>query len=198
MNERRVYGLRWGRIIALSMILLLIFFGEIWFLNHDATDDHHDHVTHPVPVSAELAQKLHEKILASELPDGVTTENPENIVVFSEAVRSNNPFLMRSTQKDNNATLPARTLPSIPAVSYPRPVIPSVAARPLSPPESVQHAVETAPVSQKEPTEKKYADPIAFIHTDAGSAAPSDAITYYGGDHLTVGENEEPSPTGEK
>lgn len=198
MNERRIYGLRWGRIIVLSMILLLIFLGEIWFLNHDATDDHHDHVTHPVPVSVESPQMLHEKILASEIPAGATVEKPENTVVFSEAVRSNNSFLMRSAQKDNNVTLSAKTLPSIPTVSYPRPSIPFIAARPLSPPESVQHAVETAPVPQKEPTEKKYADPIAFIHTDAGSAAPSDAITYYGGDHLTVGENKEPSPTGEK
>lgn len=118
-------------------------------------------------------------------------------MVFSEAVRSHNPFFMRSAQK-SGAAVPTRTLPSIPAVSFPRPAIPSIAARPLSPQESVQHAGEIASAPQKEPAERKYSDPIAFIRTDAGSAVPSDAITYYGGDHLTVGGQKGQSSAGEK
>ena len=181
-----MYGLRWGRVIALSVILFCFAFGGSWYLSHDAA------VTRVEHVSAETPQIVHEK-----LPAEADGEMQENSVVFSEAVRSNNPFLMRSVQK-SGAAVPTRTLPSIPAVSFPRPAIPSIAARPLSPQESVQHAGEIASAPQKEPTEKKYSDPIAFFRTDAGSAVPSDAITYYGGDHLTVGGQKGQSSAGEK
>ena len=187
-----MYGLRWGRVIALSVVLFCFAFGGSWYLSHDAA------VTRVEHVSAETPKIAHEKILASTLSAEAATEMQENSVVFSEAVRSNNPFLMRSVQR-SGAAVPTRTLPSIPAVSFPRPAIPSIAARPLSPQENAgQHTGEIVSAPQKEPTEKKYSDPIAFIRTGAGSAVPSDAITYYGGDHLTVGEQKGQSSAGEK
>lgn len=183
-----MYGLRWGRVIALSVVLFCFAFGGSWYLSHDAA------VTRVEHVSAETPQIVHEKILASTLSAEAATEMQENSVVFSEAVRSNNPFLMRSVQRSG----PTRTLPSIPAVSFPRPAIPSIAARPSPQENAGQRTEEIVSAPQKEPTEKKYSDPIAFIRTGAGSAVPSDAITYYGGDHLTVGEQKGQSSAGEK
>ena len=111
---------------------------------------------------------------------------PQAVPIFHETIRELSPFIAFSAaaHKDGANTHPGRALPSIPNINFPRPNIPVITARPVTlPQEAMQGAAENASASHSEARERKYSDPIAFIQSgNGGSAQPSDAITYYGGE----------------
>ena len=109
----------------------------------------------------------------------ITQENN----IFHDPVRSANPFSISAAHKEKK-NIPSKTaLPSIPAMTYPRPNIPIIAARPVQlPQEALQQSSGSPSAGHEQSHEQRYSDPIAFIQTGNETSSPSDGITYYGGE----------------
>lgn len=105
----------------------------------------------------------------------ITQEND----TFHDPVRSTNPFSISAVHKNEKNVPSEKALPSIPAMTYPRPNIPVITARPVQLP---QEALQQSPGGPSVGHEQRYSDPIAFIQTGNEMSPPSDGITYYGGE----------------
>ena len=126
-------------------------------------------------------QRIKEGFIRSSVPKNtvITQDND----AFHDPVRSANPFFISAAHKNEKNVPSEKALPSIPVMTYPRPNIPVITARPVQlPQEALQQSPGSQSASHEQSHEQRYSDPIAFIQTGNETSSPSDGITYYGGE----------------